>query len=417
MRAALAIVAIGVAACGSDSVPSADDTDAGVDPAGLRFYEDVAPVLAKHCVGCHRPGGAAPFSLITYEDAIAVAEVMPGMVASRQMPPYGADNSGACNTYQDARWLADAEIATIVDWLAGAKLAGDPAASPPLPPEQIGLARVDATAAMTTAYSLDTSMDDDYRCFVVDAGITTDTFLTGFEVRPGAPEVVHHILVYQLDSAAAETTVAGLDAQTPAPGYTCFGGVGAGASLVGVWAPGKRVASYPATTGLALKANRKFVLQIHYHDHDGLPHPDQTAVDLMLEPTVVEPAFLYLLAAPDLYIPPGQTSFTTTNQYELPGFLGTYNVWGVFPHMHTLGRTLRAEVDHAGQPACLVDVPRWDFNWQQGYFYDGPPKIAGGGDMLRISCTHDTTTRGTPTTWGEGTEDEMCLAFMYVSQY
>ena len=107
----------------------------------------------------------------------------------------------------------------------------------------------------------------------------------------------------------------------------------------------------------------------------------------------------------------------TMNQFQLPGFLGVYNVWGVFPHMHTLGRKLRAEVDHANQTTCLVDVPRWDFNWQQGYFYADGPKLAGGGDMLRIACTHDTTSRGEPTTWGEGTNDEMCLAFLYVSAY
>ena len=106
-----------------------------------------------------------------------------------------------------------------------------------------------------------------------------------------------------------------------------------------------------------------------------------------------------------------------TNQYMLPNILPTYNVWGVFPHMHKLGTSLRAEFDHAGQPQCLTDVPRWDFNWQQGYFYEGGPKIVGGGDMLRISCTYNTMSMGEPVTWGEGTDDEMCLAFMYVSQY
>jgi hypothetical protein len=158
------------------------------------------------------------------------------------------------------------------------------------------------------------------------------------------------------------------------------------------------------------------VLQIHYHSH-GSPLQDLTAVDLMTQASVPEPSFLYLLAAPDLYIPPGQAAFQTTNQYQLPAILGAYNVWGVFPHMHTLGRKLRAEVDHANQTQCLIDVPDWDFNWQQGYFYDGAPHVAGGGDMLRITCTHDTTSRSTAVTWGEGTDDEMCLAFLYVSQY
>ena len=402
-----------VAACGNDSALQPDDAG---DETGPRFYEDVAPLLAKHCVSCHQADGVAPFPLVTLDDAIAAAPGIAPMVTSREMPPWGADNSGACNTYRDARWMTDAEIATLVEWSQGSHREGDPAAAPALPQRPPALERVDATAEMTTAYTADATLDDDYRCFVVDAGISADAFLTGFEVRPGEPEVVHHILVYQADSAAAETALQQLDDQTSGPGYTCFGGPGASATLLGVWAPGIRVAKYPDGTGLPIKAARKLVLQIHYHNHAG-PKPDRTAVDLMLATTVPNPSFLYLLAATNLYLPPGKAEAHTINQYELPGFIPQYNVWGVFPHMHTLGKTLRVEADHAGQTQCVTDVKRWDFNWQQGYFYDHRPLIVGGGDMLRIECVHDTTTRGTPTMWGEGTDDEMCLAFIYVSPY
>src|SRR5258705_6855236 len=112
-----------VAACGNDT---AGDDGPPPDPSGLRFYEDVAPVLADHCVTCHRPGGAAPFSLITLDDVLDAAPVMADAVSTRKMPPYGADNSGSCNTFAEARWLSDAEIKTIVDWLGGARLARDP---------------------------------------------------------------------------------------------------------------------------------------------------------------------------------------------------------------------------------------------------------------------------------------------------
>ena len=157
------------------------------------------------------------------------------------------------------------------------------------------------------------------------------------------------------------------------------------------------------------------VMQIHYHNH-GQVLPDKTAVDLKLEPTVANKSFLCMLAALNLYLPPGKPEVYTTNQFQLPGFLPSYNVWGVFPHMHTRGRKLRVELDHVGQTQCLADIPRWDFNWQQGYFYDGRPHVAGGGDMLRITCVHDTSQDGQPITWGEGTDDEMCLAYLYVTQ-
>lgn len=402
-----------VAACGSDNAP---DPSPDANRSALRFYEDVAPILAKQCVGCHRAGGIAPFSLVSLADVLAAADAIPLAVESRTMPPYGADNSGSCHTFTQARWLTDREIATVAEWARGDRAAGDPAAAPPLPEPPPPLARVDATAQMPQPYTPDSSLDDDYRCFIVDPGIANDAFLTAFEVRPGEASEVHHILIYQLDSAQAESDAAALDAAAAGPGYTCFGGPGAASSLVGVWAPGMRVASYPAGTGLAVKGSRKFVLQLHYHPH-GAPLPDATAVDLTIEPTVTHAASLFLIAATSLTLPPHQPNVAFGSQLTLPGFLGQYDVWGAFPHMHTLGRTLRVDLDRGGTNQCLIDVPRWDFHWQQGYFYDEPPLIAQGGDTVNITCTYDTTSRDRTVRWGEGTDDEMCLSFMYVSPH
>src|SRR5262245_32940153 len=93
-----------IAACGTDD-ETADDQPPGGDGAGPTFYEEVAPIFAKHCVGCHREGGVAPLPLVSHDDALALAPSMATMVRTRQMPPWGTDNSGACNTYTDARWL------------------------------------------------------------------------------------------------------------------------------------------------------------------------------------------------------------------------------------------------------------------------------------------------------------------------
>ncbi len=170
-------------ACGSDAVPQGDDDVPDPPGSGPRFNEDVAPIFITQCATCHREGGAGPFPLVTFDDASAVADLIPSMVANRQMPPFNADNSGDCNTYKDARWLSDDQIATVVAWADGDRLEGDPATAPALPALPPGLARVDATATMTEAYSPAFARPDDYRCFIVDPAIASDTFLTGFEVR------------------------------------------------------------------------------------------------------------------------------------------------------------------------------------------------------------------------------------------
>jgi hypothetical protein len=414
MKLAIALACL-VTACGTDAeVPDPMSPPPPPPASSPRYYEDVAPIFVKHCAGCHRDGGAAPFSLVTYDDADSAPGSLPDKVKTRQMPPYAADDSGSCNTFEGARYLTDAEIATVTAWYSGSRDPGDPADAPALPDLPPGLPRVDATVAMSTAYVPTPALPNDYRCFVIDGNVAADSYLTGLQVRPGTPQVVHHILLFQLADAAAETTAENLDAQDPLPGYACFGGPGANANLLGVWAPGIRATTYPADTGLPVKTGRKFVMQVHYHDTTA-PMSDQTSIDLMLATTVPNPAFLVLLPDTNLYLPPGMPAVTTTAELTLPSWIGNYNVWGVFPHMHTLGRQMRVEYDHAGRTACMIDVPRWDFNWQQGYFYDGPPLVVGGGDTLRIACTYDTTSRTTATMWGEGTEDEMCLAFAYAS--
>jgi hypothetical protein len=133
----------------------------------------------NNCIGCHTAGGIAPFPLETYEDALAVAPAIGIAVAKREMPPWGADNSGDCNTWEDARWLTDAEIDTITAWAYGDKAAGDPANMPPVPPLAPGLPAVAATVDMGVTYTPNASLSDDYRCFIVDYDQPTEKFLTG----------------------------------------------------------------------------------------------------------------------------------------------------------------------------------------------------------------------------------------------
>ena len=90
-------------------------------------------------------------------------------------------------------------------------------------------------------------------------------------------------------------------------------------------------------------------------------------------------------------------------------------VWGVFPHMHTLGRQIRVDLNQAdGSDQCMVDVPRWDFHWQMAYWLNDPIRVTPQ-DAATISCTYDTTSRDTVVHFGDGTQDEMCLAFVYVT--
>ncbi|MCY1060764.1 hypothetical protein [Nannocystis sp. SCPEA4] len=352
----------------------------------------------------------APFPLTSYDEVAPYAEWIATVTAERTMPPSNLDNSGTCNTYVDARWLGEADIAAIASWAQAGAPAGSPPDDPPESPPAWALDRVDLTLAMPEPYTPDETLDDDYRCFVLDPGLTEDAFVTGFEVRLGHSGMVHHMTLFALDSAEDEAFAAELDADEDGPGYTCFGDtivesrwlVGAGPSDPG--------ALMPAGTGLFMGAGRKTVLQMHYNRVHGT-FPDQTAVDLKLEASVPHEAFVEQVDATDLELPPGLPEVVETDLMKLDADL---TLWGVWPHMHTLGTKLRVTAERPGSETCLAQVNHYQFHWQRFAFYEEPIHVRDG-DTLRITCTYDTTSTDATTHWGTGTADEMCIGFLYIT--
>ena len=88
-------------------------------------------------------------------------------------------------------------------------------------------------------------------------------------------------------------------------------------------------------------------------------------------------------------------------------------VHGMFPHMHTLGRQLRVDLSGSSDQ-CLIDIQRWDFNWQLAYWFTRPIRVMPG-DAATITCTYNTMERDDTVRWGDGTQDEMCLNYFYVT--
>ena len=341
----------------------------------------------QHCVVCHQPGGIAPVNLVDYGQAAALSKIIKDQVTSRIMPPWGADNTGACNTYQNARWLSEDEIALFAAWADAGAPEGDPAHAPAMPEPLAGLAKVSATLDIGADYTPNDIENDDYRCFVVDPGLTQDMYLTGYQVKPGDSRVVHHVILYSLDSAAAQQAVEDLDAAEAGPGYTCFGGPGSSDSrFIGGWAPGTPATEYPEGTGVQLTAGRKVVIQIHYNLLAGA-WTDHTTMDVTLEPSVPFPATITPIYDAGIVLPPGQSYVTGTSSVGNPAPVPV-RVHGVFPHMHQLGVDLTVTATRGSEDICMVDVPRWDFNWQQFYLYaTAGDDLAGRRDRPSSAAT------------------------------
>jgi hypothetical protein len=395
-----------VAACSGESVTAKP----GSAPT---YHQEVAPVLAENCLVCHRDGGIAPISFEDYETARAWAPLIKAATASRTMPPWIVSDRSDCQSYAHSRALRDDEIALLGAWADAGAPEGEPAA-PPATPEPTDLDDPSVILDAGADYTPRADLEDDYRCFVVDPAVAGDRFLTAYQVHPDAVEEVHHVVLYAIDSDAEEAKAHELDAAEDGPGYTCFGGAGTGGGRVlAVWTPGTGATRYPAGTGLRLFAGRELVMQIHYNRPT---RADRSSIALELASAVAAEAILTSVADPSLSLPPGQASVKQTAAWPVPPLAAPVKLRGVYPHMHRLGTKLRVFWDRGADSTCLVDVPRYDFDWQEFFFYEDAITLAPpGGGHLRIECEFDTRDATAPVHFGEGTGDEMCIAAFYAT--
>jgi hypothetical protein len=389
-------------ACGDQPVGSG-----GPDAGSVTWYRDVLPLVQENCQGCHVAGGIAPFSLETYEVAFSFHPMIASAVATRHMPPWPADDN--CVAIKDSRRLSDAEVDVFAQWSAAGAPAGDPADAPPPRDPAAGLPWVDATLDPGADYlPKGPPVTDDYRCFILPPAFTAQTDLIGFEVVPGTPHQVHHVILFAAPEAAAKTR----DANEAGLGWTCYGGSGISGSvkMLGGWAPGSGATQFPPNTGIRAASGEVVVMQVHYNTSHGPPVADRTKVRLQFAPAPVSsPAVIFPILDQGFAIPPQSTGYT--HGASIPNLISPAKLWGVTPHMHEKGRRIR--VWRTSPETCLIDVPDWDFHWQQSYAYV-TPILVRVGETFRIECTWDNPTSST-VTWGEGTADEVCIAFFYAT--
>jgi len=127
---------------------------AAVMPAAntVTFTETIAPIVYQNCVTCHRPGEAAPFSLISYEDVKKRGALIATVTKSRYMPPWHAAH--AYGEFAEERRLTDAQIAEFGEWVNQGMPQGDPAKMPRLPqfPDGWHLGKPDLVLEMPTGF-------------------------------------------------------------------------------------------------------------------------------------------------------------------------------------------------------------------------------------------------------------------------
>jgi mono/diheme cytochrome c family protein len=379
------------------------------------YAGEVAAILGKNCLECHRKGQVGPFALETYEQARKRADDIATVAEDRKMPPWKAAPQ-ASPRFKHDRSLSGADIATLTAWAEAGAPEGDPARAPAPPefPADWKLGTPDLVVEMPAEFAIPAEGGDIYRCFVIPSELAEDKYISAIEYQPGNRRVVHHMLGYVDTSGKGRKR----DEAEDGPGYTCFSGPGIEIhGDLGGWAPGMEDSHLPDGVGRFLPRGSDVVIQVHYHP-DGKPETDRSRIGIHFSRTPVKQTLHWSAAVKfDLKIPAGASNFEAKAGWPVPVDV---EALAVTPHMHMLGRDMRLWVTFPdGRDLDLINIPDWDFGWQNAYYFDKPITLPKGTVLKLVAHfdnseanPHNPNKPPKDVTWGEATTDEMCIGFI-----
>jgi tetratricopeptide (TPR) repeat protein len=373
--ALLAVICVARAASDSRSGGAArGDSKAATS---LTYTKDIAPILFRSCAPCHRPGEAAPFSLLTYNDAKSHARLIEEVTQRRLMPPWlpAADDP----KFADDLRLSDADIARLRDWAESGAGEGNPADLPLAPQFVEGwqLGQPDLIVKATKAYSLAAGGSDVYWNFVFRAPVDRPRWLKAIEIRPGDKRLVHHANVMVDRGQTAR-----LREKNPGDG---FGGMELTIeselfdpdSHFLFWKPGSAPYVEPDGMAIPLDANSDLVLNMHLQP-SGKAETLQPTLGLYFtdKPATLHPILLQMENDGGLDIRAGAKNFVVSDDFTLPV---SVSLLAIYPHAHYLGKNLEATAKLPdGTSRTLIHIPNWDLNWQAVYRYSEPMTLPAG---------------------------------------
>ncbi len=331
----------------------------------ITYSKDIAPLLQKHCQGCHRPEQAAPFALMDYDDAVKHARMIREVTQQRRMPPWHADSRHG--KFSNERRLTRQEVDTLSDWVAAGMPKGDDRDLPqPVKyPKRWALGKPDMIVQMPEEFQVPATGTLPYKNWTVDLKFDEDRWVSMAEARPGAAGVVHHIVAYILK-----------DGGSSRPSFNSM------SVLVG-WAPGDLGLVCPPDTALRLPKGCKLRIEMHYTPN-GTAVKDRSSIGLTFakKPPRFE-MFMNEFANLNIAVPPHDPHYQAQATLRFPA---DARILSLVPHMHWRGKDYRYEVINPdGTRKTILSVPRWDFNWQSVYRFADPVKMPKGSKLHAVA--------------------------------
>jgi mono/diheme cytochrome c family protein len=382
------------------------------------FTKDIAPILYEKCATCHRPGEIAPMTLMTFEDARPWAKAIKAKVVSREMPPWGADHENTLKMRND-RSLSEAQIQAIAAWVDAGAPRGNPADLPPAPKFAEGWTHgtePDYIIEMPLEVAIPAEGELSVLNFYSKVPFDVDRFAQVVELRPGNRSVVHHAGIYFVDLPEGGT----LDAEgrlTVAEGARRGGGREfglPGSSKLLSFVPGRGVDVHRENIGKRIPAGKYINWQMHYNP-TGKLEKDRSRLGIWFNKVPVTHEVLIPQAGDPLATTKGGLSLYRAEGKEveytadeasqqrnrrtpnIPPNVENWRLTGITPvteditlyamspHMHLRGKSVKWVITYPdGREQTILNVPKFDFNWQINYELDEPLHIPAGSKISGI---------------------------------
>lgn len=380
------------------------------DQPTVTYTNQISRIVQKHCLECHRDGQIAPFAMDSYDEVAGWGAMIAEVVREKRMPPWHAGEKSTAKFANHAQ-LSETDKNLIYQWVDEGCPQGEfpelPARNsfhegwftPGGPDEVFYISK--------QPVSIKAEGVEDYRHYEVDPGFTEDKWVKVVECMPGNRAVVHHIIVFSRPPGGKPI----------APGTT--EGKIADLKWVAGFAPGTRPLEVPAGWARLIPAGHTLVFQMHYTPV-GTPQTDRSSVGLvyMDESAVSLVTYTHSAANAKFEIPPFAANHRVESKHE---FKHDTELLALFPHMHLRGKSFHYELVEPGHGrTMLLDVPRYDFNWQNSYILSEPMTIKQGSKLQCVAHfdnSDDNLANPDPSKaikWGPPSWDEMMIGFFDV---
>jgi len=380
----------------------------------VTYANSIAAIMNEHCVRCHRPGEAAPFALTDFAEVRGWADMIVEVTSEGRMPPVPRIDDPHGN-FVDVPTVSAAQIAAIERWISEGTPFGNPAEVPPPVEFTTGwhLSREPDLVVYASEEPFEVPAEGliEYQYFTVDPGLTEDKWVTEVEISPGNPRVVHHAAVSL--SLSDESPIKFRDpTDRIIAGYLPGMGFGDGGGP-DLWKELKVARFIPAGS--------KFVFQLHYQAV-GTAQPDRTKLGMLFcDPDEVEHVLVNRWILNDKFEIPPEAADYKVERISVP-FPDGSRLVAVAPHMHLRGKSFKVEsIFSDGTRELLLDVPKYDFNWQFLYSLRDP-KLLPTGTRFHCTAVFDNSAANpanpdpsATVRWGDFTDDEMMVgAFAFM---